>query len=77
MNISFFYWVPPFSPTNILYLKDFPHNLTKYEIKGTSKIPISLLFSELGKIQKYNLGLYSKKPIFHLFHELGKIGRSS
>ena len=77
MNISFFYWAPPFSTTNILYLKDFPHNLTKYEIKGTSKIPISLLFSELGKIQKYNLGLYSKKPIFHLFHELGKIGRSS
>ena len=40
----------PLSPTNILCLKDSPHNLTKYEIKGTSKIP----FSELGKIQKYN-----------------------
>ena len=35
-----------------LCLKDSPHNLTKYEIKGTLKIPISLLFSEFGKIQK-------------------------
>ena len=55
-----------------LCLKDYRHNLTKYEIKGSSKIPISLLFSELGKIQKHNIGLYSKNPIFHLFHELGK-----
>ena len=27
----------------------FPHNLGKYEIKRTSGIPISQLFSELGK----------------------------
>ena len=26
-----------FSPTNILYLKDYPHNLTKDEIKGLQK----------------------------------------
>ena len=64
---------PPLSPTNILYLKEYPHNLTKYEIKGTSKIPIILLFSKLGKIWKYNIGLYSEKLFFHIFHELGKI----
>ena len=34
--------------------------LTKYEINGTSKIPISKLFSDLEKIWKWNLGLYSK-----------------
>ena len=34
------------SPTKILCLKDYSQNLTKYEIKGTLKIPISLLFSE-------------------------------
>ena len=39
---------PPVSPTNILCLKNYPHNLTKYEMKGTSKTPISLLFSEFG-----------------------------
>ena len=26
----------PFSPTNILCLKDYPHNLTKYEVKSKS-----------------------------------------
>ena len=44
----------PLSPTNTLYLKVSPHNLRKYVIKGTSKIPISPLFSKFGKIQKYN-----------------------
>ena len=39
----------PLSSTNILCLKDYSQNLTKYEMKGTSKIPISLLFSELEK----------------------------
>ena len=39
----------PFSTANILCL------LTKYEINGTSKIPISKLFSDLGKICKCNL----------------------
>ena len=43
------------SPTHISCMKNCPHNLTKYEIKGTSKIPISRLFSELGKIWKYSL----------------------
>ena len=66
----------PLSSTNILCLRDYPHNLTKYKNKGTSKIPISPLFSELGKIWKWNLGLYSKNRIFHLFHELGKIEKS-
>ena len=66
-----------FSPTNIMYLKGYPHNLAKYEIKGTSKTPISLFFSELGKIWKHNTSLHSKNPIFHLFQELGKIERSS
>ena len=45
---------PPLSYKNILCLKDSPHNLGKYEIKRTSKIPISLLFSELETILKYN-----------------------
>ena len=59
INIDIFckkYWqfnhklgLPPFS-SNILCLKDYLHNLTKYEIKGTLQIPISQLFSELGKI---------------------------
>ena len=35
---------------NLPCLKDYPHNLTRYEIKGTSKIPISKLFGELEKI---------------------------
>ena len=39
----------PLSTTNILCL------LTKYEINGTSKIPISKLFSDFGKICKCNL----------------------
>ena len=62
---------PPLSSTNILCL------LTKYEINGTLKIPISkLLFSDLGKIWKCNLGLYSKNLVFNLFHELEKIEKS-
>ena len=36
-------WVPSLSSTNILCL------LTKYEINGTSKIPMSKVFSDLGK----------------------------
>ena len=46
------------SPTNKPCLKDYPHNLTKYEIKRTSKIPIFELFSELRKIWKYGPDLY-------------------
>ena len=30
-------------------LKDYSHHLTKYEGKGTSKIPFFKLFSQLGK----------------------------
>ena len=67
----------PLSSTNILCLKDYPLNLTEYEIKGTSKTPISQFFGELGKIWKCNLGLYSKDLIFHRFHELRKIEMSS
>ena len=68
---------PPLSFTSILCLKDYPRNLTKYEISGTSKIPISQLFSEFGKIWKCNLALYSKNPVFHFFHKLGKIEKFS
>ena len=57
-----------FSFTNILCLKDYPHNLTEYEIKGTSKITISQLFSKLGKTWICSLGLYSKNLVFHLFY---------
>ena len=35
-------------PPHIPCLNDNPYNLTKYESKGTSNIPISQLFSELG-----------------------------
>ena len=59
------------SSTNILCL------LTKYKINGTSKIPISKRFSDLGKIWKCNLGLYSKDLVFNLFYELGKIEKPS
>ena len=69
-------WVP-FCVTNILCLKKFPYNATKHEMKGTSKIPISQLFSELGKFLKCSLGLNLENSIFYLFHELRKIGKSS
>ena len=36
-------------------LKDYPHHLTEYEGKGTSKIPIFKLISELGKIWRCSL----------------------
>ena len=36
----------------MLCLNNYPHNLTKYEINETSKIPISQFFNGLGK----NLG---------------------
>ena len=42
-----------------------------YEGKGTSKIPIFKLFSELGKIWKRSLG-FSNIPIFHLFLWIGE-----
>ena len=41
-------------------------------MKAWEKIPISQLFSELGKTLKY-----SKIPIFNLLHELDKINSSS
>ena len=63
----------PLSSTNILCLKGYPHNLTKYEIYGTSKIQISQLFSELGKIWKCNLDLYSEKPSFLLVYDWKKL----
>ena len=61
------------SPTNILYRNDYPHDLSKYEIKVTLKIPISNLFSEFRKILKYSLGLHSNNPVFQIFPELRKI----
>ena len=57
---------------HVIVLKDHPHNLTKYEGKGT-KISIFKLFSELGKIWKGNLS-FSKIPISYLFYELRKLG---
>ena len=59
----------------LLFVKDYPHNLTKHEINGTSKIPIYQLFSELGKISKCYLGLYSKTQFF-FFSWIGKKFRS-
>ena len=77
----------PLSSTNILCRKDLPHNLTKYEIKETSKVRISQLFCEkFGRQKKLKrnwqkfgsatLGIYAKIPIFHLFQELLKIKKS-
>ena len=68
---------PPLSSTNTPCLKGYSRNLIKYEINGTSKIPVSQLFSELGKTWKCNIGLNSKNPIIHLFQRLGKIEKSS
>ena len=53
-------------------LKDHPHHLTKYEGKGT-KISISKLFNELGKIWKCNL-VFSKIQIFLSFMNWEKLG---
>ena len=56
-------------------LKDYSHHwqniLTKYEGKGTSKIPIFKRFSELGKTWKLSLG-FSKILILIFFYELEK-----
>ena len=57
---------------NIPCLKDFPHNLRKYEIKGTSKISIFQLVDEWEKLWKYSLGFIFKNQILHLLLELGK-----
>ena len=59
-------------PTHHIYPEDNPYNLKKYESKGTSKIPISQLFSDVGKTRNYFLSKYSKILIFNLYHELGK-----
>ena len=64
------------SATNIPCLKEYTRNLTKNEIKGTSEIPISQLFIELGKIWKYRLCLHLGNTIFHIFLELGKNEKS-
>ena len=58
--------IPLFSPTNILCLKEYPHNITKYKIKGISKIRISLLFSEPEKLRSTTLA-YSQKIHFSIF----------
>ena len=50
---------------HVIVPKDHPHDLNKYEGKGT-KILIFKLFNELGKIWKCNLS-FSEIPIFHLF----------
>ena len=48
-------------------LKEYPHNLTKYETNQTSNISISQLFIKLGKNWKCSIDLYS---IFQILHEL-------
>ena len=60
-----------YSPMPHVILKDYPYHLSKYEGKGTSRIPILKLFSKLGKTWKCSLG-FSKIPNFYLFYELGK-----
>ena len=40
---------------HVLSLKDCPRNLTKYEGKQSSKLPIFQLISELGEIRKNRL----------------------
>ena len=57
--------------------KDCPYNLTKYESKQNSEIPIFQLFSELGEIWKCGLSQHSKIPTFHHFHELETIVKSN
>ena len=52
-------------------LKDYPHHLTNYEGKGTSKIQICKLCTDLRKIWKCSLGSL-KISIFRPFYELGK-----
>ena len=42
-------------------LKDYPHHLTKYEGKVTSKIPIFKLFSGFGKNLKCSLSYETSK----------------
>ena len=42
------HWFP--SQSLILCLNNYPRNVTKYKIKGTSKIPISILFSRVCHI---------------------------
>ena len=69
-NCQFYHKLhPPVSPrlSNIPCMKEYPPNLKKYEINGTSKIQISQLFSEFRNIWKYNLSLYSQNPISIFF----------
>ena len=71
MNRVYLYKYKRFFPENwkfnLLYLKDYPYNLTKCEIKSASKILIFLIFHKMGKIWKYNLSLHSKKQVFIFF----------
>ena len=63
----------------MLCLKEYPHDLSKYEINGTLKIPIPQLFSELGKIWKCSQGKCSQvQPIQKKinFYELVKTEKS-
>ena len=63
-----------------IVLRDYPPHLTKYEDKGTSKVPIFKPFSELRRIWKCSL-VFSKIQIFHFFfmnwEELGSIHSST
>ena len=46
------------------------------DISGTLEIPISELFSELGKFRSTAQAFF-KKTIFHLYHKLGITEKSS
>ena len=73
MNISFLWKLAIWSWNGS------PSLFYKYTVPeiGTSKAPISKVFSELGKIWKCNVGLYSKNIAFNLFPELWKNEKSS
>ena len=67
----------PLSSTKIMCLKNYPYNLTKHEIKETSKILVSSALQRIGKNLEVQPTLILKKPLFHLFHGSGKIDKSS
>ena len=62
-SAKFFVNLSTLYPTHICVVRG---RLQRWEgdIMGTSKIPISQLFSELGKIKKYSPALVSKNPNF-------------
>ena len=65
--------------SHIPCIENNPLNLTKYESKGTSKIPIFQLLSELGTTWKRSLSLKSKYSLifkYPNFQSLPRIGKN-